>query len=370
MSIGIGVKAVKRLVLLLLAPLAVSFAQTATVSGIVTDTSDAVIVGATLEISNLDTGLRREAQTNDSGAFSFNLLPVGRYRLSAAHPGFGASERPEIKLDVDQVARIDFKLKPGAVTESVQVTAAAALLDSETSTVGQVISNKSIVELPLNGRNYLNLASLTAGTAPSVGGRTAGEGGFVAGGQHGYQVNIMVDGLDNNSVASGGPLGYEAQGVKPSIDAVGEFRVVTNNLSAEYGGRMGGTVLVNLRSGTNQLHGTAFEFLRNDKLDGTNFFANRNGAVKPEYRQNQFGGTLGGPIQKNRTFLFGSFEGTRIRTGTSSISTVPTLDERNGDFSRIRAIFDPMTTTGTGSGMTRRPFPGSVIPRNRWDPLF
>jgi len=155
-------------------------AQTATVNGIVTDMSDAVIVGARLEITNLETGLRREAQTNEAGAFAFNLLPVGRYRISVTHSGFGQSERPEIKLDVDQVARIDFRLKPGTLTETVQVTAAAALLDSETSTVGQVISNKNIVELPLNGRNYLNLASLTAGTAPSVGGRTSAEGGFVA----------------------------------------------------------------------------------------------------------------------------------------------------------------------------------------------
>jgi hypothetical protein len=356
--------------LLILAAAPICFAQTATVNGIVTDTSDAIIVGARLEVQNLDTGLRRETQTNDTGAFSFTLLPVGRYKITASSAGFGASERPELKLDVDQVARLDFKLKPGAVNESVQVTAAAALLDSETSTVGQVISNKNIVELPLNGRNYLSLASLTAGTAPSVGGRTASEGGFVAGGQHGYQVNIMVDGLDNNSVASGGPLGYEAQGVKPSIDAVGEFRVVTNNLSAEYGGRMGGTVLVNLKSGTNQLHGTAFEFLRNDALDGTNFFANRAGAKKPVYRQNQFGGTLGGPIRKNKTFLFGSFEGTRIRTGTSSTSTVPTVDERSGDFSKIRAIYDPLTTTGTGAAMRRAAFPNFVIPRDRWDPLF
>src|SRR5262245_19589031 len=346
------------------------FGQTATVNGIVTDTSEALIVGARIEIHNLETGLRRDTLANDAGAFSFNFLPVGRYRIAASHAGFGASDRPEIKLDVDQVARIDFKLKPGAVTETVLVTAAAALLDSETSTVGQVISNKNIVELPLNGRNYLNLASLTAGTAPSVGGRTAAEGGFVAAGQHGYQVNILVDGLDNNSVASGGPLGFEAQGVKPSIDAVGEFRVITNNLSAEYGGRMGGTVLVNLKSGTNQLHGTAFEFLRNDKLDGTNFFANRNGAGKPVYRQNQFGGTLGGPIRRNRTFLFGSFEGTRIRTGTTSTSTVPTVEERTGDFSKIRAIYDPLTTMGTGAAMTRRPFPNFVIPRDRWDPLF
>src|SRR5438046_8548515 len=122
---------------------------------------------------------------------------------------------------------------------------------------------------------------------------------------------------------------------------------------------MGGTVLVNLKSGTNQLHGTAFEFLRNEKLDGANFFANRNGAGKPQYRQNQFGGTMGGPIRKNRTFLFGSFEGSRIRIGTSSTSTTPTLDERTGDFSKIRTIFDPLTTAGTGAAMTRQAFPGS-----------
>ena len=224
--------------------------------------------------------------------------------------------------------------------------------------------------MPLNGRNFLSLATLTAGTSPSVGGRTQSEGGFVSGGAHGYQMNVQVDGLDNNTNYSGGPVGFEAQAVKPSIDAVGEFKVITNNLSAEYGGRMGGTVLVNIKSGTNQFHGTAYEFLRNDALDGTNFFANRSGAAKPEYRQNQFGGTLGGPIRKNKTFLFGSFDGTRIRSGTSSISTVPTAAELTGDFSKIRRIFDPATTLGTGGSMTRQPFPGDLIPKSRWDPLF
>jgi hypothetical protein len=290
--------------------------------------------------------------------------------LDAAKTGFSQQSRPEVKLDVDQSARLDFTLRPGSITETVEVTAAAALLDSETATVGQVISNKSIVEMPLNGRNYLNLATLTAGTAPDVGGRTQSEGGFVAGGAHAYQMNVQVDGLDNNTVYSGGPIGYEAQAVKPSIDAVGEFKVITNNLSAEYGGRMGGAVLVTIKSGTNQLHGTAYEFLRNDMLDGTNFFANRNGAKKPEYRQNQFGGTLGGPILKNKLFLFGSFDGTRIRSGTSTISTLPTVGERSGNFSGIRNIFDPMTTAGTGAAMTRQLFPGNVIPKNRWDPLF
>ena len=278
--------------------------------------------------------------------------------------------RPEVKLDVDQVVRLDFILKPGALSETVEVSASAALLDSETATVGQVISNKSIVEMPLNGRNYLNLATLTAGTSPSVGGRTQSEGGSVAGGAHSYQMNVQVDGLDNNTVYSGGQIGYEAQAVKPSIDAVGEFKVITNNLSAEYGSRMGGTVLVTIKSGTNQLHGTAYEFLRNDAFDGTNFFANRNGAAKPEYRQNQFGGTLGGPIRKNKLFVFGSFDGTRIRSGTSAISTLPTAAERTGDFSKIRNIFDPLTTLGTGATMTRQMFPGDIIPKNRWDPLF
>jgi hypothetical protein len=357
-------------IVLLLAPCAVSFAQTATVNGVVTDSSQAVISSATVSITNLETGLRRDTHTNETGNYTFTLLPVGRYKLSAAMPGFSTQSLPEVKLDVDQVVRLDFALKPGAITETVEVSAAAALLDSETSTVGQVISNKSIVEMPLNGRNYLSLATLTAGTAPNPGGRTAAEGGFVTGGAHSYQMNVQVDGLDNNTILSGGPIGFEAQAVKPSIDAVGEFKVITNNLAAEYGGRMGGAVLVTIKSGTNQLHGTAYEFLRNDKVDGTNFFANRSGAGKPEYRQNQFGGTMGGPILKNKLFLFGSFDGTRIRSGTNSISTVPTAAESTGDFSKIRNIFDPLTTVGAGAAMTRQMFPGSVIPKARWDPLF
>jgi hypothetical protein len=287
------------------------FSQSATLTGVVTDSSEALVAGARISVVNLETGLRRDMLTNDAGSYTFTLLPVGRYRVDAAREGFAPQSRPELKLDVDQSVRLDFRLRLGAVAETVEVTAAAALLDSETATVGQVISNKSIVEMPLNGRNYLSLATLTAGTSPDVGGRTQSEGGFAAGGAHGYQMNVQVDGLDNNTVYSGGPIGYEAQAVKPSIDAVGEFKVITNNLSAEYGGRMGGAVLVTIKSGTNQLHGTAYEFLRNDLLDGTNFFANRNGAGKPEYRQNQFGGTLGGPIRKNKLFLFGSFDGTR-----------------------------------------------------------
>jgi len=354
----------------LLLAAAAAFAQTATINGVVTDSSQAVISGATVTVTNIDTGLRRDTHTNETGNYTFNLLPVGRYKLGASMAGFTTETLPEVKLDVDQVARLDFSLKPGALTETVEVSAAAALLDSETTTVGQVITNKEIVEMPLNGRNYLSLATLAAGTSVNPGGRSGPEGGFISGGMHSYQMNIQVDGLDNNTIYSGGVVGFQAQAVKPSIDAVGEFKVVTNNFSAEYGGRMGGQVLVTIKSGTNQLHGTAYEFLRNDKLDATNFFSNLSGAPKPEFRQNQFGGTLGGPIIKNKLFLFGSFDGTRIRSGTSSIDTVPTALEDNGDFSKIRHIYDPNTTQGTGAAMTRQPFPGDIIPKARWDPLF
>ena len=354
----------------LLLSAAAALGQTAAVNGVVTDSSQAIISGAAVSITNIDTGLRRDTRTNETGNYTFNLLPVGRYRLATSMSGFSTETLPEVKLDVEQVLRLDFVLKPGALTETVEVSATAALLDSETSTVGQVISNKSIVEMPLNGRNYLNLAALTAGTASDTGGRTQSEGGFTTGGMHAYQMNVQVDGLDNNTIYSGGPIGFQAQAVKPSIDAVGEFKVVTNNFSAEFGGRMGGQVLVTIKSGTNQLHGTAYEFLRNDAFDATNFFSNLNGAPKPEYRQNQFGGTLGGPIIRNKLFLFGSFDGTRIRSGTSSISTVPTALEDTGNFSKIRHIYDPMTTVGTGAAMTRQPFPGDIIPRSRWDPLF
>jgi hypothetical protein len=356
--------------LIVLLGVANAFAQTATLVGEVADSSRGVIVGATITVTNLESGLRREARSNEAGIYTFTQLPVGRYSMAAAQSGFTTQTRPEVKLDVDQVVRLDFTLKPGAVRETVQVSASAALLDSESSEVGQVITNRAITEMPLNGRNYLSLATLTAGTSVNPGGRTASEGGFITGGAHSYQMNVLVDGLDNSTSYSGGPIGYEAQAVKPSIDAVGEFKVITNNMSAEYGGHMGGQVLVTIKSGTNQLHGTAYEFLRNDKLDGTNFFANRSGAGKPEYRQNQFGGTMGGPIRKNKLFLFGSFDGTRIRSGTNSISTVPTAAERTGDFSKIRNVFDPQSTVGMGASMTRQMFPGDVIPKNRWDPLF
>jgi len=344
-------------------------AQQSTIQGVVTDESDAAVPGAKITATNVATGVALSATTNESGFYSIPFLIPGTYRVEAARQGFAAAKRENLKLDVNQTSAVDFRLRVGAVTEAVEVTAAAELINSQTSVVGQVIENTRIVEMPLNGRNYLDLAKLTAGVAPDSGSRTSAKGSFSALGQRAYQVNVLLDGIDNSSRASGGQLGFEAQAVTPSIDAVDQFKVVTNNNSAEYGFRMGGTVIVQTKSGTNEFHGSLYEFVRNDRLDGTNFFAV--GQPKPPYRQNQFGGTLGGRVIRDKTFFFGSFEGTRIRLGKSSIASVPRAELRSGNFSATgRPLFDPATTRQDASGRwIRDPFADNRIPSSRFDPI-
>ena len=363
------------------------FGQGAAVQGVVTDSSGAVIPGATVTVANLDTGISNSVAANEVGFYSVPLLRQGLYSVTCESEGFAPQERPEFRLEVGQTARLDFELSLGSVTEFVEVSAAATLIESETTSVGQVIDGNRILEMPLNGRNYLYLSQFTVGVLPSTqfsagatgsagnkGNRNGAEGGFIAVGQHSFQNNVLLDGADNSSRASGGPLSFEMQAVKPPVDALGEFKVVTNNTAAEYGFRTGAKVLVSTKAGTNELHGSLYEFLRNDALDGTNFFANRAGSSKPPYRQNQFGGTLGGPIIKNKMFFFGSYEGTRIRLGRSFTSGIPSRDilER-GDFSQQpavrRNVFDPLTLTGSGADATRLPFPNNVIPANRFDPV-
>ncbi len=299
--------------------------------------------------------------------------------MAARAEGFASSTRENLKLDVQHTARVDFELSLGVVKFLVEVSSAAVLLESEQASMGQVIDNKRIVEMPLNKRNYLELAQLSVGILPggSVGGwgTRAGQtsGGFVGMGMRGDQNNVMVDGIDNSSRAGGGPIGTQAQAATPSVDAVAELKVLTNNMSAEYGYRMGPKVLVSIKSGTNGLHGSAFQFFRNDKLDAANFFANRSGSAKPTLRQNQYGGTFGGPIIKNKTFGFFSYQGTRIRLGRSFTSTVPSQLARSGDFSMERQglnrIFDPESTVGMGGDAVRDPFPNNVIPQSRFDPV-
>ncbi len=369
-------------VLVLIAAFAMSlYAQSSGFQGVVTDPSGAAIPGVELRIVNIATGVPNSAVSNEQGFYSVPLLAQGTYRITLSKAGFGTTTRDNLKLDVGQAARVDFELKIGNVAETVEVSAAAPLLESESTVMGQVIENKRIVEMPLNLRNYLELAKFSAGVLPARslgrGSRTAGEdgteGGFIALGQHAYQTQVLLDGVDNSSRASGGPLGFQSQAVKPPVDAVEEFKVVTNNNSAEYGSRMGGKVLVSTKSGTNQFHGSAYEFLRNQKFDASNFFANRSGSPKPTLRQNQYGATIGGPIIQNRSFFFFSYQGTRIRRGQTFTSTVPGAAARGGEFSgegaRRNQIFDPDTTTGTGAAATRIPFPGNRIPAARFDPV-
>ncbi|RPI26488.1 MAG: TonB-dependent receptor [Acidobacteria bacterium] len=339
-------------------------AQQATVQGVVTDSTAGRIPGAEIKVTNVATGTSQSVLTNDEGFYSIPFLIPGTYRLEVSLTGFATARRDSLKLDVDKTARVDVELQVGELSQTVEVPGTSAIMDTETSVVGQVIDNKRIVELPLNGRNYLDLARLTVAVAPDTGSRTSSKGTFSSAGQHAYQTNVLLDGIDNNSRASGGQLGYEAQGVTPSIDAVSEFKVVTNNNSAEYGFRMGGTVIVQTKSGSNQFHGSLHEFVRNEIFDAKNFFA---GNENPPYKRNQFGGTFGGRIVPDKLFFFGSYEGTRIRVGESNTSTVPTLAFRRGDFTGSKTIYNPATTGQVGSKWVRDPFPGNQIPATQFD---
>ena len=352
-----------------------------TIQGVVTDDSGAVIPAARVVVKNDATGVEVIRSTNEVGFYSAPALNPGEYTVTASSEGFSTAQRPAVRLEVAQTLRLDIQLAVGQVTEVVEVSAAAQLIQSEKTEVGQVIDSKRILEMPLNGRNYLELAKFSVGVLPSRSlgkgtrqdGERGGEGGVLAVGMHAAQTNVLVDGADNSSRNSGGPLGFQAQATKPSVDAVGEFKVVTNNTSAEFGYRMGAKVLVSTKSGTNQLHGSAYEFLRNDRLDGTNFFANRSGAPKPTLRRNQYGATLGGPIVRNRMFAFFSWQSTRERLGQSFISTVPSAEALGGNFSNQadpnREIYDPLTLTGTGANAIREPFPNFVVPSSRFDPV-
>ena len=366
--------------------LGTAIAQDSGIQGVVTDQSLAVIPGADVTATYLATGIDRAAISNEAGFYSFPLLKEGHYRIKVTMSGF-SSQETKTQVRVGQVVRLDFQLQLGQVSEVVEVTSVGEALQSKPMDVGQVIDERRISELPLNGRNYLELAQLSAGvvrvTQAGSGHRAGEEGSFQAAGMHIAQNNILLDGVDNTSRASGGPfhapVGYEAQAVKPSVDAISEFKVITNNVSAEHGYRMGAKVLVSTKSGTNNFHGSLFEFHRNSAVSANPFFFNRNvrpgetGQKQPQYIRNQFGGTFGGPIIGDKTFFFVSYQGTLVRKAQSATSTVPSQEVRNGNFSLQPAIqqniFDPLTLMGTGATAVRQPFPNNTIPQGRMDPV-
>jgi hypothetical protein len=353
-------------------------AQTAsgTIRGTVLDSSGAVIPGADVVVANTDTGLSRPVKTNARGEFEVPLLPLGEYRASASHTGFQTKVLQGITLQVDQTASLSILLDPGTVAESVVVTTATPLLQTQESSIGQVIENKRILELPLNGRNPFALGIL-AGGVTNFGG-LATNLPFVAGGGRHSGNDILLDGVDDNVRNFRGSSGRNGISYIPSVDAVQEFKVKTSNFAAEYGRSAGFTVNATLRSGTNQFHGSVFEFLRNDKLDANNFVSNFAGQRKAKFRQNQFGGTYGGPVilphydGRNRTFFFVDYQGTRIRQAAgSSLSDIAPAAFRQGDFSRSeRPVYDPASRRlGSNGIVTADLFPNQIIPRPRLDPV-
>lgn len=355
-----------------------AFAQTtATLTGNTTDKSGAVVPGAKVTLVNSETQLTREVYSDESGAYNVPLLPPGVYTLSVQKQGFKALRQENIPLGVNAAVRLDFQLEIGAVSETIDVRDAPPLLESDTSAIGQVIENRQIIELPLNGRNFVQLATL----GPGVTGVGFGAAGtimsgnrpddsrpgselFANGNREGAN-NFLLDGVDNNDRLT---LSIT---LRPSVEGVREFKIQTSLFSAENGRSPGATVNVVSKSGTNELHGSAYNFLRNSAVDAREFFA-RPGQAKPAFRQNQFGASLGGRIIRNKLFYFGNYEGYRRRRQEVSVNTVPLPAVRTGDFSAVRDIFDPFTTrpmAGTASGFVRDPFPNRMIPANRFDSI-
>ncbi len=363
-----------------------AFGQTfyGSIVGTVSDASGGVVPGATVTLVNNGTGEKRTAGTGTDGAYRFVNLVPGTYRVEVEQAGFKRYARDQIQVNVEAAVRVDIALQVGEVTQSVEVTSAAPLLQTENASLSQVVAARSVEELPLNGRNVLNLVALVPGVVPQGGseGSLTGKNLFAAGnyqigGGTANQSATLFDGIAVN-VAYG-----NATVLVPSQDAVSEFRVQTNSLSAEYGRYTGGVINVASKSGTNEWHGGAYEFLRNDKLNASEFFTNANNLQKAAFHQNQFGANIGGPIRKDKTFIFGSYEGYRQRQGVLFNYTVPTEDLLVGDFSNRRgssgaltAIYDPDTQCGAygnaacpASGPQRQPFPGNKIPAARFNPV-
>ena len=336
--------------------------DTATITGVVTDPTGAAVAGARVRAISQATGLDYRAASANSGVYVLTALPIGAYDFEVAGDGFQTVRRRAVTLNAGTRVKIDVQMVLGQVAEVIEVTGQIPLLESETSNLGQVIENRTIMQMPLNGRNYQDLAVLSVGVLPS---RTQNfvEDAFSANGASHDQNVFTLDGADNNNYFSGVVVASN-QAVKPSIDAIQEFKLETHNYGAEFGRGGGAVVQVTTKSGTNQLHGTLFEFLRNDKLDANNFF--NSGRLKPAYRQNQYGGTLGGPVMRDRLFYFGSFEGTNIREKLTRLSTVPEPTRIAGNFAGPTAIGDPSTQAANGN---RTPFPNNAIPAARFDPV-
>lgn len=314
------------LLLCLTAPLLLAQFDTAEVLGTVRDHTGAVVPRADVTLLNQDTGIRVKGTTDENGNYNFFNVKVGKYSITVEAKGFSKFTTIDVGVNVNARQRVDATLQVGAMTESIEVTGAAASLQTDSSEHGQVINTQEIVDLPLNGRNFSDLALLTTNVHKSP--APDREGSFNVNGMRSTYNNFLLDGMDNNAYSTSNQ-GFSNQVAQPSPDAIAEFKVVTSNFSAEYG-RVGGAVVNTvMRSGTNQLHGTLYEFLRNTSLNAVGFIKPA-GGVKPPLQRNQFGATIGGPVIKNKIFFFGDYEGYRQIQKSPYFASIPTMNDRAG----------------------------------------
>ncbi len=355
-------------------------AQTATgtISGDVHDVSSALVVGAKLTLVNVSTSESRTTVSNTQGFYSFPLLPPGTYKLTVEMTGFKEFVQQGIVLDVGLSLPLDPVLVLGQASETVTITNEQPILETQTSSLGEVINNRNIVELPLNGRNSYGFATLVPGVNASAGfTQTAYDqynDQFVSiNGSRPNQSTFLLDGGMNTEPA------FNGAGFFPSVDLVNQYKVQTNNFSAEFSNSAGGVINVITKAGTNRIHGTGYEFYRSTGLTANNFFANHAGQGRAPFRFQQFGGTLGGPIKRDKTFFFFSYEGLRWDQSLTAVGTVPTALQRAGDFSQtfnasgnLIPIYDPFSTKSypaNPSGFIRTQFPGNKIPSSEINPV-
>ena len=355
--------------------------DTGRIQGIVADSSSASVPGAKVSITNEGTGLRQTMTTQQDGGYVFSSIRIGSYTVEVESAGFQKARRTGVTVNIQQQAVVNFSLSPGEITTTIDVSDALPVLQTQNGSVGETVTAAKINNLPLSGRNYNFLARLTAGvTHPQPEGRGLNATGwFVANGTRPAQNNFLLDGIDNNSNNVDFLTGA-AYVLKPPVDAIGEFKLQTSSFSAEFG-RAGGAVLnASLKSGSNAVHGSAWEFLRNEKLDAADFFVNANNQKRAPFRQNQFGAAIGGPIKHNKTFFFADYEGTRIRQQVPWNTNVPTLAQRSSRYTNfsdlmtlqsnnLGVVYDPSTTVPLAAGgWERQPFPGNQIPGGRLNP--
>ena len=357
--------------------------NTGTLSGQITDSSGAAVAGAQVTVSDPATGYTRSDKTQSDGQYNLPNLPIGSYTLTVAAPGF-AVESESVTINVGARARADLRMRVGSESQTVQVTSQDNALARDDASISSIVTEDTISETPLFLRNWDDLLRVVPGVqinryTNQAGSTAAGRtGDFNVNGVHSLQNNFILDGIDNNTFSENvQELSTEA--AHPSVDVIAEFNVITNPYSAEYGRAPGAVVSVNTRSGTNQIHGTAYEYVRNQFFDAFDYFSKQSLKTKAEDNQNQFGGSLGGPILRNRLFFFGNYEETRIKQGVSRVATVPLDNERIGDFSPAAAaaegispyptIYDP-TTCSTPYNLKSggcQPYTNNQIPTSQID---